>query len=172
MKRFCIYSSEVYFRQRKTEMETSSEKAVNFAKIVRIIIFDLRRGRSERKRPAGRCVCRERSRLKDLLQTSIQRHLVMDYAAQCSDPGYASVKPLLEGRVQPLAVDFLMEVACYLKMQLPQGATSKALLYFRLPRSHHMPKDWNEAGRCHTLLERWLKRSRIASSPFRHRNGT
>ena len=37
-------------------METSSEKAVNFAKIVRIIIFDLRRGRSERKRPAGRCV--------------------------------------------------------------------------------------------------------------------
>ena len=36
----------------------------------------------------------------------------MDYAAQCSNLGYASVKPLLEGRVQPMAVDFLMEVAC------------------------------------------------------------
>ena len=34
------------------------------------------------------------------------------YAALRSDPGYTSVKPLLEGRVQPLAVDFLMAVAC------------------------------------------------------------
>ena len=29
---------------------------------------------------------------------------------------------------------------------------------FRLPRNQRMPKDWNEASRCHTLLDGWQKR--------------
>ena len=56
---------------------------------------------------------RNDSRLKDILNFADSRVLGDRlYAAQCSNLGYASVKPLLEGRVQPLAVDFLMEVAC------------------------------------------------------------
>ena len=56
---------------------------------------------------------RNDSRLKDILNFADSRVLGDRlYAAQCSDPGYASVKPLLESRAQPWAVDFLMEVAC------------------------------------------------------------
>ena len=103
---------------------------------------------------------RNDSRLKDILNFADSRVLGDRlYAAQCSNSGYTSVKPLLESRAQPWAVDFSDGGSVLtLKMQLPRGATSKALLYFRLPRSHHMPRDRNEASRCHTLLDGWQKR--------------
>ena len=53
----------------------------------------------------------------------------MDYAAQCSNLGYSSVKPLLESRAQPWAVDFLMEVACYLKNAVTAGCDLESTFF-------------------------------------------
>ena len=71
-------------------MQTFVGKSSEFPRKIVHVIFDLRRGRSEWEdglRTAD-CLAANDSRLKDLLQTSIQRHLVIDYAAYCSNLDY------------------------------------------------------------------------------------
>ena len=116
--------------------------------------------------------CRERSRLKDLLPISIQRHLAKDHAAYCSNLGYFSAKLLLDGGCG-FGCSLSDEGSVLPKNAVTAGYDLETTIYIFVSESFSdMPKDWNEASRCHTLLDRWLKRSRIASSQFHHRDGT
>ena len=114
MKRFCIYSSEVYIRQRKTEMKTFVGKSSESSQrsFASYLIFAA--GEVKVRTASGPMIVSPRTITTQGSFTNFDSTPLGDrlYAAQCSNLGYASATPLLEGRVQPLAVDFLMEVAC------------------------------------------------------------
>ena len=102
--------------------------------------------------------CRERSRLKDLLPISIQRHLAKDHAAYCSNLGYFSAKLLLDGGCG-FGCSLSDEGSVLTKNAVTAGYDLGTTLYFSSPQKRQcMPKDWNEASRCHTLLDGWQKR--------------
>ena len=82
----------------------------------------------------------------------------MDYAAYCSNLGYFSAKLLLESGCG-FGCSFSDEGSVLSENPVTAGYDLENTLFiFVSPERHHMPKDRNEASRCHTLLDGWQKR--------------
>ena len=80
------------------------------------------------------------------------------YAAFCSNPGCISAKLLLEGGCG-FGCSLSDEGSVLTENTVTAGYDLETTIYiFVFPERHHMPKDRNEARRCHTLLDGWQKR--------------